>query len=226
LTESTSDHDTNISVQRASYDKRTPELVKRNDQEGEFGMSSDVRNVRVFSQDLDLIFEQPLAHHGQVNRLQLRSSFLRQAFDTISPRHAWIEVSTSDCIYSVDLLAPPQGRERGQVLVRKKDAQDGDQRPGQLEHEVRKPKGSSMQKVAAEILKRANYFALHPKLLPEYDEMGPNSNGFVMFLVVGSGGEVDLPLNAYYSKVVHPYFDNIGDAACDGLLLAQNYRQP
>ncbi len=36
--------------------------------------------------------------------------------------------------------------------------------------------------------------------LPDYDPFSANSNGFVRYLIEITGGEVDLPFNAYYSE--------------------------
>ena len=176
--------------------------------------------VRAFSQDLELTLGKADMKHHQANSSSFEISFLRQTLNTISPRHSWLEVSSIDGIFTIELAAPSQGEKKGRVLVRKLSSEVEEQRPGQLEHEVGLQSEVSMPELSSEILRKAVLLDHHPEFLPEYDEMGPNSNGFVKFIVEASGGTLDLPWNAYYSKEVKPYSDNCDEPGHDRKLFA------
>ena len=44
--------------------------------------------------------------------------------------------------------------------------------------------------------------------LPDYGARGPNSNGFVNYLVESAGGDVDFPFMVFYEDVTQPYEDS------------------
>jgi RHS repeat-associated protein len=106
------------------------------------------------------------------------------------PRHSFLRVSTDKTDVIIELWGP-DGGESGRP---RQDPYEEQDRPGQQEHDVEGPMGAENNYELEN-----NILAIYDVIkdnLPAYDPMGPNSNGFVNWLVTKAGGKVKLPVSA------------------------------
>jgi hypothetical protein len=124
-------------------------------------------------------------------------------------RHSYLRVTTDKIDVILELGGPRFIPNKGNPIA--KDAQyEVGRRPDQQEHKVERPAGVSAGDFSFE-KKIIEIFQVIEQNLPDYDAIdGPNSNGFVTFLVEAAGGSVRLPdeaigkdeINEYYQKYV------------------------
>ena len=113
------------------------------------------------------------------------------------PRHSFLRVTTDKVDVILELGGPKEGRTKGTPLKTELKGEPGS-RPDQEEHLVNRPQGVSETNYDGfenKILKIYNAIANN---LPDYNAVdGPNSNGFIRFLIEAAGGGVDLPDHAW-----------------------------
>lgn len=125
----------------------------------------------------------------------------------VGARHSFMRVTTDKINVILELGGPQFGSDKGNPMAKDAMYETGT-RPDQQEHTVERPKGVGENDFSFEnnILE---VFQTIEKNLPAYNgKDGPNSNGFIKFLINSSGGNVNLPdkafgkdeINAYYQK--------------------------
>jgi hypothetical protein len=116
-------------------------------------------------------------------------------------RHSFMRVTTDKFDIRIELGAPKDGKKIGDYQMQLWTPQE---RFGQAEYEVERPDGivSNNYSFEYEIIKIAD---LIEEFLPDYAGEGPNSNGFIQFLIEQAGGKVKLPFNAYGKNVMEQY---------------------
>jgi RHS repeat-associated protein len=123
------------------------------------------------------------------------------------PRHSFLRVTTDKVDVILELGGPQEGKATGSPL-RAKLKGEPDARPGQEEHQVNRPQGSPENDYAGFEDKVLQIFGVITKNLPNYNGLdGPNSNGFIRFLVEAAGGGVNLPDKAWKNDEIKQYWE-------------------
>jgi RHS repeat-associated protein len=140
-------------------------------------------------------------------------------------RHSFMRVTTDKVDVIIELWGPNASetvRATGRPHIDKYDSGKMN-RTWVTEHTVTRPKDSpeGNYKFENKILKDAAFFSKqtvdsktgkidYPNV-PEYKATGPNSNGYVNFLIQHAGGQVDLPWNAARDGSTSSYQSILGD---------------
>lgn len=82
------------------------------------------------------------------------------------------------------------------------------ERSGVDEHQVKRPQGVGEKDYEGFENKIIDLFNAIKDNLPDYNpQEGPNSNGFVRFLIETTGGGVDLPKTAWKNEEIKKYWE-------------------
>jgi hypothetical protein len=131
----------------------------------------------------------------------------RAAAWAYGPRHSFLRVTTDKVDVILELGGPQHGKSTGTPLKTELKAEP-EERLGQEEHMVNRPQGSPEKDYAGFEDKVIQIFDVITKNLPDYDGLsGPNSNGFVRFLVEAAGGGVNLPKKAWKNEEIKEYWE-------------------
>lgn len=122
------------------------------------------------------------------------------------PRHSFLRVTTDKVDVILELGGPQEGRSTGTPLKTELQGEP-EARPGEEEHGVSRPEGSLENDYSGFEDKILQIFDVITKNLPDYDGLnGPNSNGFIRFLVEAAGGGVNLPDKAWKNDEIKQYW--------------------
>ena len=131
----------------------------------------------------------------------------RAAAWAYGPRHSFLRVTTDKVDVILELGAPQEGKTKGTPLTTKLTGEP-EARPGQEEHQVDRPQGVGEKDYAGFEDKVLQVFNVISNNLPDYNGLdGPNSNGFIRFLVESAGGGVNLPNGAWKNDEIKKYWE-------------------
>ena len=128
----------------------------------------------------------------------------------VGARHSYLRITTDKEDVLLELLGNDHGP--GFIENNQKGSEYTKDRMGILEFKVYSPVGSHDYSFENKILEIVQVMK---KILPDYDAVTANSNGFIKFLVEEAGGNLDLPDFAYFSstdkykKVYHDYLSQL-----------------
>jgi len=125
-------------------------------------------------------------------------------------RHSFIRITTNDLDVTIELQGPtqdtyPKGNPE-EIPITGEGFESGmwvsHGRLLIVEHRVTRPEGIAQDDYTFEntILDIFRVFDNNINILPDYNAFGPNSNGFVRFLIEQAGGKVKLPFSAYFDR--------------------------
>jgi hypothetical protein len=144
---------------------------------------------------------------GSGNVSQAKDLISRGLAAAYGPRHSFVRVTTDKVDVILELGGPPEGCSRG-VALKTELTGDPEVRPGQEEHRVDRPKGVGENDYEGFENRLLEIFETIKRDLPNYDGLnGPNSNGFVKFLIEAAGGGVDLPSKAWKADEIRQYWE-------------------
>jgi len=186
-----------------------------------YGLNNPIRDidpngkeVRAYTERLGLgVYSTNVAGYLQQvpSRFQMQALFLGgAAWEAFGPRHSFIRVTTDAFDKVIELGGPLRGHREGDPLA--SDVKGPlSERSGQIEHSVQRPPGvgdndfSFENKILEVHTMLSEYITTNQ--LPTYDGInGPNSNGYIQFLIQAAGGNVTLPLNAVARNVMNEYW--------------------
>ena len=122
------------------------------------------------------------------------------------PRHTFMRVTTDKYDYVIELSGPKSTNDKKGFPHKDPFNNQIDNRPDVEEHQVNRPKGVKENDYSFENNIVAAYDVIKNSL-PDYDAAnGPNSNGFIRFLVEAAGGEVKLPDKAWKNEEILKYW--------------------
>jgi len=123
------------------------------------------------------------------------------------PRHAFMRVTTDKVDIIIELGGPKEGNKKGEPLMEPVGT-EMETRLNQEEHTVNRPQGAGEKDYDAFENRIIGIFNTIKENLPDYDALtGPNSNGFIKFLIETAGGGVELPSKATGKDEIRQYWD-------------------
>jgi RHS repeat-associated protein len=125
------------------------------------------------------------------------------------PRHSFMRVTTPSDDVVLELGGPTQKtKPKGNPIKTKVGAKYDPHRGRKSVNEasVQRPDGVGSNDYSFEY-NILDTFDRTKDTLPDYDWGGPNSNGFIQYLIESAGGEVDLPNTAVAHHDTEPYRD-------------------
>ncbi|MDP2364268.1 MAG: RHS repeat-associated core domain-containing protein [Ignavibacteria bacterium] len=122
------------------------------------------------------------------------------------PRHTFMRVTTDKFDYVIELSGPQSTNDKKGLPHKDPFNNQIENRPDVEENQVYRPKGVKENDYSFE----NNIVAIFDVIknsLPDYDAVnGPNSNGFIRFLIEAAGGGVKLPEKAWNNERILKYW--------------------
>ncbi len=172
-----------------------------------YGMDNPIKNIDVDGKEVH-VYTERLGSASLYNNVTGALDFAkRSAVWLYGPLHTFMRVTTDKVDVLIELGGPANGSKTGNPLMEPlgKEMQT---RPGQEEETVNRPQGVGEKDYKGFENKILNIFDAIKSDLPDYDALnGPNSNGFIRFLIEAAGGGVNLPDKAWKNEEIKKYWE-------------------
>jgi hypothetical protein len=171
---------------------------------------------------IDLWGLQRVRVHSQIlTSAQLGGGIKGRIVSLFDPRHAYLEIQAKGENLLLELGGPQNGSSKGTPFRKSYDYKD--HRKDQVEHRVIRPNG--LPEGGGDYSFENKILRIYEVLindLPDYNGLGPNSNGFISSIILLAGGEADLifehgTLFGAEAENLTPYFKAYFKAYPEGL---------